>query len=38
MLKHHVQCYLKVHEIEIFFGFDFEICYVKKLKFSKKKF
>ncbi len=36
--------YLKVHKIEIFFGFDFEICIISLLvmskyeDFTKKKF
>ncbi len=27
--------YLKVHKIEIFFGFDFEICIISLLVMSK---
>jgi hypothetical protein len=30
-----INCSLKVHKIEIFFGFDFEICIISLLVMSK---
>jgi hypothetical protein len=35
MKKKGLSCYLKVHKIENFFGFDFEICTISLLVLSK---
>jgi hypothetical protein len=35
LLQSTITMYLKVHKIEIFFGFDFEICIISLLVMSK---